>query len=148
MLAPVTRQGETRSETSLSEPAHSAGLRTMSLGQIAVALAHALVGWGLCGATMGIGLAKTSLERALVIHAVAAPIIFALVSAIYFTYFGYTSALATAAGFVAIVIVMDVVVVALLIQREFTMFRSVLGTWLPFSLIFTSTYVVGHLIGA
>ena len=55
---------------------------TMSLSQLAVALAHALAGWALCGATMGIGLAKTSLNRALVIHAVAAPIIFALISTI------------------------------------------------------------------
>jgi hypothetical protein len=119
----------------------------MSLSQIAVALAHALAGWVLCGATMGIGLANTSLDRALVIHAVAAPIIFALISTIYFVYFGYSGALATAASFVAIVIAMDVFVVALLIQREFTMFRSVLGTWLPFALIFAATYVTGLLTG-
>jgi hypothetical protein len=118
----------------------------MSLGQIAIAVAHALVGWGLCGAAMGIGLAKTSVNRALVIHAIAAPLIFALVSAMYFTYFAYTGALATAAGFVAVVIAMDVFVVALLIQREFSMFRSVPGTWLPFALIFASTYAVGRLI--
>jgi hypothetical protein len=55
--------------------------------------------------------------------------------------------LATAAGFLAVVI-MDVFVVALLIQRKFTMFRSVLGTWLPFALIFASTYIVGRLSGA
>lgn len=62
----------------------------MTAGETSIALAHALVGWGLCGATMGIGLAKTSLNRALAIHAVAAPIIFAAVSAIYFSTFGYT----------------------------------------------------------
>lgn len=101
---------------------------TMPLSQVAVYLAHALAGWALCGATMGIGLAKTSPNRALVIHAVAAPIIFALISTIYFVYFAYSGALATAVGFLAVVIAMDVVVVALLIQREFTMFRSVLGT--------------------
>jgi len=54
----------------------------MSVSQIAIGLAHALAGWALCGATMAIGLAKTSLNRALVIHAIAAPIIFALVSTI------------------------------------------------------------------
>ena len=84
----------------------------MSVSHIAIALAHALAGWALCGATMEIGLAKTSLHRALVIHAVAAPIIFALISTIYFVYFGYSSALATAAGFVAVVIAMDLFVVA------------------------------------
>lgn len=119
----------------------------MSAGQIGIALTHALVGWGLCGATMGIALSRTTEHRALIIHAVAAPIIFAVLSAIYFGYFGYTGALATAAGFVAVVIVLDVFVVALLIQREFSMFASVLGTWLPFGLIFASTYLVGRLMG-
>lgn len=117
----------------------------MSLGQIGIAFAHALVGWGLCGATMGIGLAKTSLKRALVIHAVAAPIIFGVISTIYFTYFAYTAPLTTAVGFVGVVIALDFFVVALLIQRELTMFRSVVGTWLPFALIFAATYVVGRL---
>ena len=119
----------------------------MLLNEAGIALAHALVGWGLCGATMGISLANTTAERALIIHAVAAPIIFGLVSVVYFATFGYTGALATAASFVVIVIVLDVVVVALLIQREFSMFRNVLGTWLPFALIFMSTYVVGRLMG-
>jgi hypothetical protein len=96
---------------------------------------------------MGLALSKTSVDRAVIVHAAAAPAIFALVSGIYFTYFGYSGALGTAAGFLAVVI-MDVFVVALLIQRKFTMFRSVLGTWLPFALIFASTYIVGRLSGA
>lgn len=120
----------------------------MSIGQASIALAHALVGWGLCGATMAICLARTSLSRALVLHAVAAPIIFGLVSGVYFTQVAYTSALTTAIGFVAVVIAMDFFVVALLIQRKLTMFGSVLGTWLPFALIFASTYIVGRIIGA
>lgn len=85
--------------------------------------------------------------RALIIHA-AAPLIFAVVSASYFSGFGYLGALTTAAGFLSVVIAMDAIVVALLIQHEFTMFKSILGTWLPFVLIFTSTYVVGRLMGA
>ena len=115
----------------------------MSTREALIALAHALVGWGLCGATMGISLAKTSLKRALVIHAVAAPIIFAAVSAVYFSYFAYSSPFATALGFVAVVIGMDFFVVALLIQRDLAMFKSIPGTWLPFGLIFVATYIVG-----
>jgi hypothetical protein len=42
-----------------------------------------------------------------------------------------------------IVIGMDFFVVALLIQRDFAMFRSVLGTWLPFGMIFLSMFIVG-----
>lgn len=118
----------------------------MATSEVLIALAHALVGWGLCGATMGIGLAKTTLERALVIHAVAAPIIFGVVSAVYFEYFAYSSPLTTALGFVAVVIGMDFFVVAMLIQRDLAMFKSVPGTWLPFGLIFLATYVVGSLV--
>lgn len=109
-------------------------------------MAHALVGWALCGATMGIGMAKTTLRRALVIHAVAAPIIFAIVSVVYFTFFAYSPPLITALGFVAVVIGMDFLVVALLIQRDFAMFRSVLGTWIPFGMIFLSTLIVGLVV--
>jgi hypothetical protein len=115
----------------------------MSIRELTIALAHALVGWALCGATMGISMARTSLSRALAIHAVAAPVIFAAVSLVYFTCFAYSAPLATALGFVGVVIAMDVFVVALLIQRDFAMFRSVAGTWLPFGLIFLVTYLVG-----
>jgi hypothetical protein len=38
---------------------------------------------------------------------------------------------------------MDVFVVALLIEGSFDMFKSVLGTWLPFLLIFLSTWWTG-----
>ena len=36
-------------------------------------------------------------------------------------------------------------VVALLINRSFEMFASLLGTWIPFALIFLSTYLTGLL---
>lgn len=117
----------------------------MSLAQVVITLAHAVVGWALCGATMGIGLAKTTLKRALVIHAVAAPVIFGVIAAVYFTLFGYASPAVTATAFVAVVITLDFLVVALMIQGDFAMFRSVVGTWLPFALIFLSTYLVGSL---
>jgi hypothetical protein len=49
----------------------------------------------------------------------------------------------TAIVFVSVVIFMDVVVVALLIEKSFEMFTSLLGTWIPWALIFTSTYLMG-----
>jgi hypothetical protein len=94
---------------------------------------------------MGIGLATTSLNRTLVVHAIGAPLIFAAVSWVYFTGFGYTTSLETAIWFVSFVIGMDFFVVALLIQRKLDMFKSLLGTWVPFSLIFLATYAVGRL---
>jgi hypothetical protein len=108
-------------------------------------LAHATIAWMLCGATMGIGTAITSTENAQIIHAVAAPIIAAGVSWVYFTRFNddYTTPLQTAVAFVGFIIFADVFIVALLIEKSFEMFASPIGTWIPFALIFTATYLVG-----
>jgi len=95
---------------------------------------------------MGIGIAISNLERAMIVHAVAAPVIFGAVFFIYFTYFGFVRPLAAAAAFAGIVIAMDLVVVAGLIQRSLEMFQSVWGTWLPFGLIFAASYAVGRVI--
>jgi uncharacterized integral membrane protein len=92
---------------------------------------------------MGIGMATTSLSNTLIIHAIGAPIFFAIVSLVYFSKFNYTSPLQTALIFVGFVIVLDFFVVALLINRSMAMFASWLGTWIPFALIFLSTYVTG-----
>ena len=108
-----------------------------------VTVAHGLVGWALCGATMGISMAATTIGNALVIHVAAAPVIFAVVALIYFRRFGAWSPLATAATFLAVIIAIDFFVVALLIEQNFAMFRSVLGTWLPFLLIFLSSWWTG-----
>ncbi len=106
-------------------------------------LIHAFVGWALCGLTMGIGMGVTAPANAVVIHAILAPVFFILVSSIYFKKFSYTAPLQTAIIFVSFVIFMDVFVVALLILKSFEMFTSVLGTWVPFLLIFVSTYLTG-----
>ncbi len=106
----------------------------------------ALLGWALCGATMGIGMATTTMENALIIHAIAAPIFFAVISSIYFRRHDSSSPLQTAAITLAVVIGMDFFVVALIINKSFEMFESILGTWIPFALIFASTYVTGLMV--
>ena len=118
----------------------------MAFNKILVILAHAFVGWMLCAATIGIGMAVTTVNNALVIHAIAAPIFFAGISLIYFRKFSYTTPLQTASTFLAFVVAMDFFVVAMLINRSFDMFASVLGTWLPFALIFASTYLTGRIV--
>ncbi len=115
----------------------------MNIMKLVTTFVHALVGWALCAATMGIGMATMSLQNALIIHAIGAPIFFTLVSLIYFKKFNYTTPFQTALMFVGFVIAMDFFVVALLINRSLEMFASLLGTWIPFALIFTSTYVTG-----
>jgi hypothetical protein len=85
-----------------------------------------------------------SVETALVVHAIGAPIFFTLVSWNYFGRFGYTNPQQTAVTFVSFVILVDFFLVALVIERSFEMFASPLGTWIPFALIFGSTYLTGR----
>ena len=115
----------------------------MNFRKLLIILSHAFVGWALCFATMGIGMAVTTLQNALIVHAIGAPIFFAIVSLIYFRRFNYTAPLQTALTFVSFVIVVDFFIVALLINRSLDMFASLLGTWIPFALIFASTYLTG-----
>ena len=115
----------------------------MNTQKFIIILVHAFIGWLLCAATMGIGMAFLPIEQVLIIHAIGAPIFFAGVSWVYFSKFNYTTPLRTALIFVAFVVTVDFFVVALLINRSLDMFASVLGTWLPFALIFTSTYLTG-----
>ncbi len=118
----------------------------MPAKSVLILLLHALAGWVLCDATMGIGMAVTTLPTALIVHAVAAPIFFAGVSAVYFRRFHFTSPLATATVFLLFVMVVDFLFVALVVNRSLAMFQSALGTWIPFALIFASTWVTGSLI--
>ena len=114
-----------------------------NIKKIAIILAHAFVGWALCGAIMFIGMEVTSLQTTLIAHAIGAPIIFAMVSWIYFRKFSYTTPLKTAIIFLSFVVIIDFFVVALIINHSLDMFRDWLGTWLPFVLIFSSTYITG-----
>jgi hypothetical protein len=116
--------------------------------QVIAIIVHATVGWGFCGITIAVGRKVTTLRNTLIAHAIAAPIIFVVVSGVYFWEFGGTDPAATAAMFVAIVIFLDVFVIALLIERSSEMFRSVLGTWLPFALIFLATWLTGMVAAA
>jgi hypothetical protein len=115
----------------------------MNFKKLFVIFAHAFVGWALCAATMGIGMATTSAHNALIIHAIGAPVFFVVVSLVYFRKFNYTTPLRTAIIFVSFVIAVDFFVVALLILKSLKMFESLLGTWIPFALIFASTWLTG-----
>lgn len=121
-------------------------MHDLNVRKLLIILAHSFVGWALCAATIGLGMSVTSLQTALIAHAVGAPLVFFGVSVIYFTRFHYTGPLPTAVIFVAFVMVVDFFVMAMLILRSLDMFASLLGTWIPFALIFASTLMTGHLV--
>ncbi len=111
-----------------------------------VLLAHALVGWAVCGAIIFIGRSVTTMQVTLIVHAIAVPIVFGLLALSYFRFFNYTTPLPTAAIFFAVPFLLDLCVIAPFAEKSFAMFtspQSVLGTWIPLGLIFLSTYLVG-----
>jgi len=111
----------------------------------AIIAAHGALGWAFCGALIGIGRSLTSMDRTLLIHAIGAPLGFAAISRFYFRRFAFTGPAVTAALFLLIIIVLDIFVVALLIEKSFAMFGSILGTWIPWLLIVAATYLTGRL---
>lgn len=118
-------------------------MKNLNARAILIILVLGLLGWALCGTIMFVGMSIMSLETTLIIHAIGAPVIFSLISVFYFRRFHFTTSLQTALAFLLIVILMDFFVVALIINKSFEMFQSPLGTWIPFALIFLSTYLTG-----
>jgi hypothetical protein len=111
-----------------------------------VILVHAFIGWALCAATMGTGMAVTTELKAMIIHAIGAPVFFTAISLVYFRRYNYTTPLVTAFVFLGFVVLVDFFLVALVIMKSLDMFTSPLGTWIPFALIFASTYLTGWLV--
>jgi hypothetical protein len=118
-------------------------MKTLNIRQALVLFAFGLLGWGICGAIIGIGRSLTSMQATLIIHALAVPVVFGGLSWLYFRFFGYTSALQTALFFTGLAMFLDATVIALLVEKSYAMFSSILGTWIPFGLIFLATYLVG-----
>ncbi len=109
----------------------------------AVLVAHAVVGWLACAGAMALLLARLPVEIALWMHVLVAPLVFSGLAAAYFRERAPLPPLAVAGAFTGIVVVLDAVVVAGIVQRSFAMFASFVGSWLPFALIFAVTMIVG-----
>ena len=109
-------------------------------------LLHGIVGWALCALVMLGLLWAAGPGVARVIHALAAPLIFIGVALHYFRERGAREPLATALAFTGIVAVLDLAVVAGLIQHSLAMFGSVAGFWLPLALIFGVTWATGAIL--
>ena len=92
---------------------------------------------------MWIGMAVTTEHNTLIAHAIGAPVFFFIVSLIYFNKFNYTTPFQTAIIFFVFIVAIDFFVVSLLILKNFDMFKSILGLWIPVILIFVSTYMTG-----
>lgn len=117
-----------------------------STTSIVALVACAVVGWAYCAALIGVGRQFFSMETTLAIHAVGAPLGFGAISFFYHRKFLHARPVATGIAFLGIVVALDLLVVAVFIERSFAMFRSALGTWLPLLLIFAATYSAGQAV--
>lgn len=115
----------------------------MTRRQIVILLAHALVGYVLCGSIIWIGFSIWTVETTLIVHAIGVPIIFLALSWIYFNLFNHATTIQTALTFTLSAILLDFFIVAMVINKSFEMFTSPIGTWIPFMSIFLTTYLVG-----
>ncbi|HEX9972224.1 MAG TPA: hypothetical protein VGD14_09150 [bacterium] len=118
----------------------------MTYKKLFIIVNHAFIGWVMCAAIMGIGMQIFSMKTTLIIHAIGGPVGFLILSLIYFKNFNYTSPLQTATIFIGFIIFMDFFLIALLIEKSFAMFKSPLGTWIPFALIFLVTFITGLIV--
>jgi len=111
-----------------------------------ILLFHAFIIWALCGMTISIGRSITTIEMTLLIHLIAAPVITMLVSIVYFKKYNFTPPMITATIFLTFVVIMDAGIVAPFFEKSYAMFQSLIGTWIPFVLIFISAYFTGIII--
>jgi len=107
-------------------------------------LVFALVGWALCGATIGVGRQLLPMEQVLVVHAIAAPLIFGVLAYFHARHFASLRPLPTGVVCLGVVVLMDAGLVAPFLENSFAMFRSPIGTWIPFALIFVSVWASSH----
>jgi succinate-acetate transporter protein len=120
------------------------GLEEQQVNRNAAFVGLALLGWAICGSTIAVGRQFLSMPDTLLVHAIVAPIVFALLSTHFFSRYPAASPLGTSLGFVGIVVGLDAFVVAPLIEHSYAMFTRPLGTWIPFASIWLSSFLVGY----
>jgi hypothetical protein len=77
-----------------------------------ILILHGLVGWAICGATIGVGRQVVSMDTTLLIHAAVAPLAFGLLTWLFFRWFPKYSGLAVALTMLSVVVVLDALSVA------------------------------------
>ena len=104
----------------------------------------AVVGWAVCAVRSRLAARYCQIENTLVVHAMVAPLVFALLSMHFFRRYPAATPFRTSLAFVGIVVGLDAFVVAPFIERSHAMFTSPLGTWIPFASIWLSSFLVGQ----
>lgn len=105
-----------------------------------------LVLWAACAAVIALGRRIWTLDVTLRVHLVVAPVLAFLVSAIHKLLAAQFSSMLRAMVMTGLVMILDASVVAPLFERSYAMFRSLIGTWMPFAAIFLASLAAGMLV--
>ena len=90
--------------------------------------------------------AVAGMTAAVVVHAMAAPVIFTAVSRKYFQPIGARAPLVVALAFVALTALFQLVFVAGLVHGNLDVFESVPATWIPLGSILIVTWITGTVL--
>jgi hypothetical protein len=103
----------------------------------------ALVLWAACGGVIAIGRRVWSLRTTLVVHLFAAAAFAFATAAVHKLLAPDFDVVLRAAAITGLIVALDALVVAPLFERSYAMFRSALGTWIPFAAIFLASWAAG-----
>jgi len=124
-------------------PTASAGPAREPPGRsLARLVTHGLVGWGLCAVHELWLLEVATPQRTVVVRAIAAAIIFGMVAWHYFSVRGARDPLPSASFFTGLVVVLDLAL-RFFAPGSSDVLMGFAGTWLPWLLVFVTTYVIG-----
>lgn len=113
---------------------------------IPLLLLYAFIGWAWCGAIMAVGPAILPMQTTLILHALLGPAGFGILTFVYARSRSKPGPLALAVFFTLFVIILDAGLVAPVFVKSFEMFSNLLGTWIPFALIFMVSFFVGSVV--
>ncbi len=105
----------------------------------------ATAAWTACALTMAASTTLVSTDSALVIHALFTLVWFALAAGLYRRGHRWPGPNAIALTNLATVVVLDVAVAGL-VHRSLEMFDSVMGTWLPYALVFAGSWAAARAV--
>jgi len=106
----------------------------------------AFVLWAACGGVIAIGRRVWTMQTTLVVHLFAAAAFAFAAAAVHKLLAPDVDAIARAAAMTGLIVALDALVVAPLFERSYAMFRSALGTWVPFAAIFLACWAAGALV--
>jgi len=102
-----------------------------------------LVLWGVCGGVYAVGREVWPAEMPEAVRLVVAPAVASVVTVAHKLVAPDLNALFRAAVLTLLVAALDALVLAPAVDRNYAMFRSALGSWLPIAAIFLASWITG-----